>query len=331
MLDGISDCFSRQDYSIATGGSLGEEEEEPRDPAPGDRDWRWTLLNDVSVSTEVELWKQFNNVQEHDWPAMWSSFTRIYDGDIILVDNQTRWDWNATVDLCSQPWMPCELTIRGARRCQDYTSNHDRFDFSAPISKRVCRGVGCEWTPSLDDSCTSAQDGACGEGQFLRGTCRLGTDSTDCGRKVAPGVCSGTVSETALSSSRKKKVNSTAPAPALFRSGSGVIGCHATDGCTGLKVSDLKLHCYSGVEVTAGPFQVSGKVEMTIENVNFSDCRTVQDGGVMRIYNGAKVTMIDSIIERSSSRGSGGGVALVGANATFTRSSFLECTAGQRP
>ena len=126
---------------------------EPCDPLSADRAWRWTLLNDANV-TAVELGTQFNNVQEHAWPALWSSFTRIYDGDVILVDKETRWDWNTTVDLCSQPWMPCELTIRGARRCQDYTSELDRSTlFSAPISERVCTGVaGCEWTPRTDDS-----------------------------------------------------------------------------------------------------------------------------------------------------------------------------------
>ena len=229
--------------------------------------------------------------------------------------------------------MPCDLTIRGARRCQDYTSEYDRFDFSSPISERVCRGValGCEWTPSPDDSCDYARDGTCNEEYssfyYSHTYCR-GNDSTDCGRKLAPGVCSRTLNETVLSSSRDE-VKGTASASSLFRSGSGVIGCHVADGCTGLKVSDLKLHCRSDFESPAGPFQVSGNVEMTIVNVNFSDCRALQDGGVMRIYNGAKVTMEDSIIQRSSSRGSGGGVALVGAQATFTRSSFLECTAAQ--
>jgi hypothetical protein len=53
---------------------------------------------------------------------------------------------------------------------------------------------------------------------------------------------------------------------------------------------------------------VSG-MEMTIVNSNFSDCRAVQDRGVVRIYNCANVSMEGSIIQRSSSRGSGGGVA----------------------
>ena len=79
----------------------------------------------------------------------------IYDDDVILVTKETRWDWNATVDLCSQPWIPCELAIRGARRCEDYSSEYDRSKIlSAPISERVCRGVaGCEWTPRDEDSC----------------------------------------------------------------------------------------------------------------------------------------------------------------------------------
>ena len=268
---------------------------EQRDPAPGDRAWRWTLLNDVNVSTEVELWTQFNNVQEHAWPALWSSFTSIYDGDVILVAKETRWAWNTTVDLCSHPWIPCELVIRGARRCEDYSSEYDRSKiFSAPISERVCRGVaGCEWTARDEDSCQYALMDGCNEPD----ECAPGTDSTDCGRTPGPGVCAGTVNETALSSSGDE-AESTASAPALFRSGSGIIECHVASGCTGVKVSGLALYCSSDVEAPAGPFQVSGNVEMQIEKANFSDCCAVQDGGVMRIYNGANVTVDDSIIQR---------------------------------
>ena len=42
-----------------------------------------------------------------------TSFTSIYDRDIILVDNSSDWSWNATVDLCSLSFLPCFLTIRG--------------------------------------------------------------------------------------------------------------------------------------------------------------------------------------------------------------------------
>ena len=52
--------------------------------------------------------------QEHAWPeAGLSSFSRIYDGDIILVSKPTDWDWNVTVELCSRPYLPCSLSIKG--------------------------------------------------------------------------------------------------------------------------------------------------------------------------------------------------------------------------
>ena len=105
------------------------------------------------------------------------SFTSIYDGDVIVVDDDMRWDWSGSVELCSQPWMPCELKVRGARKCEDYVSEHDS-------SAASCRAVaGCEW--AKDDSCVYANDGYCDS------QCSPGTDSTDCGT-TSGGTCTGT-------------------------------------------------------------------------------------------------------------------------------------------
>lgn len=49
----------------------------------------------------------------HTWPTLGaSSFTKIYDGDIIVVDKDVQWDWNSKIDLCSLPFLPCSLTIQ---------------------------------------------------------------------------------------------------------------------------------------------------------------------------------------------------------------------------
>ena len=254
------------------------------------------------------------SVQERPWPALGaSSFTSIYDGDVIMIDNDTRWDWSVTVELCSQPWMPCALKVRGDRKCKDYVSEHNS-------SADSCRGVaGCEWAG--DDSCAHANDGYCTDLDDWIFPCDLGTDSTDCGT-TSGGTCTGKP----LSTSGNGTISTVRT---LLRSASGVIACHASSGCTGMTFSDLSLQCSPDVLAPAGPFQVSGDVEMTIEHSRFSDCRSVQHGGTMCAYNGATVSMVASTVQRSSSQGSGGGAAVVGAHATFTKSSFLECSAAQ--
>ena len=256
------------------------------------------------------------SVQERPWPALGaSSFTSIYDGDVIMIDNDMRWDWSATVELCSQTWMPCALKVRGARKCEDYVSEH----FSSADS---CRGVvGCEWARDGDDSCEYANNNVCNEEDAFK-RCDPGTDSTDCRPPTSGGTCTGTP----LSSSGNETMSTVGT---LLRSASGVIACHASSGCTGMTFSDLSLQCSPDVLAPAGPFQVSGDVEMTIEHSRFSDCRSVQHGGTLCAYNGATLNMVASTVQRSSSQGSGGGAAVVGAHATFTNSSFLECSAAQ--
>ena len=171
------------------------------------------------------------------------SFTSIYDGDVIVVDDDMPWDWSdtvgATVELCSQPWIPCALKVRGARKCEDYVSEHDS-------SAASCRAVaGCEW--AKDDSCVYANDGYCERDYHCPGT-----DSTDCGT-TSGGTCTGTP----LSPS-DNKTNSTVNATVgtLLRSASGVLACHASSGCTGMTFSDLSLLCNPDVLAPAGPLQV---------------------------------------------------------------------------
>jgi len=49
----------------------------------------------------------------HTWPTTGaSSFTGIYDGDIIVIDKDSLWDWNSTLSLCSRSFLPCSLTIQ---------------------------------------------------------------------------------------------------------------------------------------------------------------------------------------------------------------------------
>ena len=167
-------------------------------------------------------------VQEHPWPALGaSSFTRIYDGDIIVVDTDARWDWSAAVELCSRPWIPCALTIRGVQKCLDYARELD------------CRRVaGCAWSTDAstpDDSCQLANNGVCDEPLL----CDLGTDSSDC--RGNTGTCTGTPLSTSSGGGNRSAGN-------LYRNSSGVVACHAAHGCTGVTLSDVHVRCTPGTE-----------------------------------------------------------------------------------
>ena len=144
-----------------------------------------------------------------DWPAVGeTSFTRIYDGDTILINKDTEWNWSTTVDLCSKRHLPCSLKIMG--------------------------------------------------------------DPASLGK--------------------------------IFRHGSGVISCKVENGCSAMVLHEVQLVCNKNILATAGPLQISGAV-LILEASTFSDCHSIEDGGAIRVYNQARVRMVGSTIERSSSQG----------------------------
>ena len=172
--------------------------------------------------------------QVQDWPTGGeTSFTRIYDGDIIKINEDSHWSWNNTVHLCSRAHLPCSLTIVG---------NPD-----------------------------------------ARST--------------------------------------------LLRPGSGAMTCKTENGCVGIVLREVVVNCSKQTVATRAPFQIQGaSSSLLVERSVLSDCQSIDDGGAVLAYDNAIVTMLASTIQRSSTQGKGGGVALVGAHAHFTSSYFVGCT-----
>ena len=78
------------------------------------------------------------------------------------------------------------------------------------------------------------------------------------------------------------------------------IVCDAASGCTGVTMRHVGVACTSETSA-AGPLQVLGAGAVaTIEDVTFSDCAAVEDGGCIRAYNGAAVKISRTTFQRSS-------------------------------
>ena len=58
------------------------------DLIPGDRVWRWTLLNNVNVTKDEDLWEQFNNFQVRT-SLPHSSYSKVEDADHCVSRNDS--------------------------------------------------------------------------------------------------------------------------------------------------------------------------------------------------------------------------------------------------
>jgi predicted outer membrane repeat protein len=108
------------------------------------------------------------------------------------------------------------------------------------------------------------------------------------------------------------------------------IVCQASDGCTGIALQNVVVQCDPNVMAPSAPFQVSGAgAALRIEGSTFTDCRSMEDGGAVRAYDGATVNISGSTFQRSASQGNGGAAALLGARATVNGTRFEACTSGK--
>jgi len=80
------------------------------------------------------------------------------------------------------------------------------------------------------------------------------------------------------------------------------IVCEATAGCTSVTMRHVTVVCTKEAS-KVGALQISGAGAVaTIEGVTFTDCTSEEDGGSMRVYNGATVKMSGTTFKRSSSQ-----------------------------
>jgi hypothetical protein len=113
----------------------------------------------------------------------------------------------------------------------------------------------------------------------------------------------------------------------IQRSAGSSMTCQASLGCSVVTLLNVTLACDKNDVSSTRPLQISGAgTLLRMLNVTMTDCVTIGDGGSIRAMSGANVTISDSIIQHSSSSGSGGALAILGARATIYRVSFVNCT-----
>ena len=108
------------------------------------------------------------------------------------------------------------------------------------------------------------------------------------------------------------------------------IFCGETDHapCTGISLRNLTLRCSKHFRAESGPLQVSGSsAKLQVINSSIFDCAATEDGGSLRVMDGALLVMSDSLVQGSCSEGRGGAVAIVGATARVRACSFQACSA----
>jgi len=110
----------------------------------------------------------------------------------------------------------------------------------------------------------------------------------------------------------------------------GSISCETSLQCSSVSFVNVNFACDQRIQRgnrVEGMLQASGKgasVEVVDSSISF--CSSSEDGGSIRIRAGASLAFDRSILNDSHSSGQGGAVAVVGANASFSASSFINCT-----
>jgi hypothetical protein len=80
------------------------------------------------------------------------------------------------------------------------------------------------------------------------------------------------------------------------------IVCEASLGCTGVTIRNVAVAC-TDEPSAAGPLQILGAGAVaTIQGATFSNCVSVEDGGSIRVYNGATAKISGTNFQRSSSQ-----------------------------
>jgi N-acetylneuraminic acid mutarotase len=95
--------------------------------------------------------------------------------------------------------------------------------------------------------------------------------------------------------------NASASSTIRRHTNSGIV-CEASLGCTGVTVRNVAVVCTDKTSAE-GPLQILGAGAVaTIEGATFSNCVSVEDGGSIRVYNGATANVSGTTFQRSSSQ-----------------------------
>ena len=106
------------------------------------------------------------------------------------------------------------------------------------------------------------------------------------------------------------------------------ITCEASSGCTAVSLKHVTMACNDNDISASAVLQLSGDgAEALIMNSTFVNCSSAEDGGSVRVFGGAFLTVTGSSFVSSLSLGKGGAVAVVGATAYIADCSFKDSRA----
>ena len=102
------------------------------------------------------------------------------------------------------------------------------------------------------------------------------------------------------------------------------IACSASTGCKGVSLSNIQLGCSAERPAQNPAVQVSGSgVYFTVEDSTISGCHSLTDGGFVRAYDQARVSVKRSTIQNCRSGMKGGAICARGSVVTIEDSHFL--------
>ncbi len=107
---------------------------------------------------------------------------------------------------------------------------------------------------------------------------------------------------------------------------SGSISCLANNGCKSVSLNSLNFECNSRTTNSLITIQRS---TLTVFNSTFSHCSSSTDGGVVRSFNKAVVSISQSSFRNTTSGGYGGAISAVGSDLFISLSQFLNCTSAR--
>ena len=104
----------------------------------------------------------------------------------------------------------------------------------------------------------------------------------------------------------------------------GKISCLDPNGCHKIVLDSISVDC-TQFRVSDSFFQIQGSI-LSILNSSFSGCKSSTDGGIVRSYDHAKVSIRSSTFNSAYSSGFGGAIVAYGTHINISDSAFVNCT-----
>ena len=115
---------------------------------------------------------------------------------------------------------------------------------------------------------------------------------------------------------------------ALTRLGAGSVACWASDGCIGVTLEGIRLHCKNThSNLSSVPIIKIYETMLSIRDSEFRGCLSAIDGGVIQSFGNASASIVASLFEEIFSTGIGGAILIAGGQMKINGSRFVNCWA----